>query len=172
MKEIIIKSQVSDRKEIKYKIFKVSPSVPTAGQLEKINQFTRRKFTADELYIGQLRLAHNAIDRDDERFSEFTLQGFAETAGRKTLLFDHNRDVKDNAVGKYFDVEVEKMPLAQAVSELGEELKLPEGMTEVMIVSPWFYIPRAGVDEKDIIKLDAGIYDFASIGFSGTRVFV
>jgi hypothetical protein len=30
-------------------------------QLAKINHFTRRPFTADELYIGQLRLANSAI---------------------------------------------------------------------------------------------------------------
>jgi hypothetical protein len=153
-------------KTIRFQGFKTSSSVPTAEQVTKINQFTRRQFTAEELYVGQLRLAHNAIDRDNERFSEGTLQGFADTAVRKTMLFDHRRDIKDNAIGKFFDVEIEKLPLIMASAELAEELKLPEGMNEVMIMSPWFYIPKRGVSEEDIVKIDAGIFDFASIGFN------
>lgn len=157
---------ITKDKRIHFKGFKQSPSTPTTEQLQKINQFTRREFKAEELYIGQLRLAHNAIDRDGERFSEGTLQGFADTAVRKTMLLDHNRNIRDNAVGKYFDVEVERMPLARAVEELGEELKLPDGITEVMIMSPWFYIPNEGIAKEDIVKIDAGIFDFASIGFN------
>ena len=130
-----------------------------------INQFTRRPFTADEIYVGQLRLANNAIDRDNERFSEEVLTRFAATALRKTMLFDHSRETKDSAVGKFFDVEIEKLPLQQANAETGENFQLPAGVTEVWFHSPWFYIPVKGVDEQIIVKIDAGIYDFASIGF-------
>jgi len=145
--------------------FKVSPSIPTDEQIAKINRFTRREFKADELYVGQLRLSNNCIDRDNERFSEEVLQRFVATTLRKTMLFDHARKVKDSAIGKFFDVELEKMPLQQAIAEIGEELVLPDGVTDVWFHSPWFYIPIAGIDKKDIVKIDAGIYDFGSIGF-------
>jgi len=150
-------------KELFYGL-KVSPTSPDAAQLAKINTFTKRTFTADELYIGQLRLANNCIDRDGERFSEFTIKGFVNTAVRKTMLLDHDRSLK-SAIGKYFDCELEEMPLAQAIAETGADLKLPEGMNEVQFMSPWFYIPKKGLDEKDLVKLEAGIFDFASIGF-------
>ena len=143
---------------------KVSPTSPDASQLAKINTFTKRPFSADELYIGQLRLANNCIDRDQERFSEFTLKGYVDTAIRKTMLLDHDRSLR-SAIGKFFDCELEKMPLAQAISETGADLKLPEGMNEVQFMSPWFYVPKKGLDEKDLVKLEAGIFDFASIGF-------
>ena len=145
---------------------KVSPTVPNEAQLAVINKFTRRPFTADELYIGQIRLANNAIDRDNERFSEGMLQEFMKTAVRKTFLMDHAKyDSSDNAIGKFFDVEIEKMDLATAKAETGEDFILPAGVTEVLFMSPWFYIPKAGIDEKQLIKIDAGVFDFASIGF-------
>ena len=152
-------------KELKVVAFKVSPSEPTDEQLAKINQFTRREFKADELYVGQLRLSNNCIDRDNERFSEEVLQRFVSTTLRKTMLFDHEHRVKDCAIGKFFDVQLEVVPLQQAIAEVGEELVLPEGKADVWFHSPWFYIPVAGIDPKDIVKIDAGIYDFGSIGF-------
>lgn len=156
---------VGGSKQVKFAGFKVSPSRPTDEQLAKINSFTRRPFTAEELYIGQLRLANNCIDRDKERFSEETLTRFAATALRRTMLFDHNKQSQESAVGKFFDVEVEKVPLQQARMETGEDLQLPAGGTEVWFLSPWFYIPRAGIDEKVIVKIDAAVYDWGSIGF-------
>jgi hypothetical protein len=146
--------------------FKASPIAPTDAQLALINKFTRRPFAADELYIGQLRLANNCIDRDDERYSEGMIGEFARTAVGKTFLMDHGKyESKQNAIGKFFDVEVEKMDLATARAETGEDLRLPEGMTEVQFLSPWFYIPKAGIDERELVKIDAGVYDFTSIGF-------
>lgn len=152
-------------KELKVIGFKVVPSAPTNEQIAKINRFTRREFKAEELYVGQLRLSNNCIDRDNERFSEEVLQRFVTTTLRKTMLFDHERRVKDSAIGKFFDVELEKMPVQQAIAEIGEDLILPEGITDVWFHSPWFYIPLDGIDPKDIVKIDAGIYDFGSIGF-------
>lgn len=153
-------------KFIKFLGLKGSPSSPDESQLAKINKFTRRKFTAEEMYIGQLRLAHNAIDRDNERFSDEVLARFEQTIVRKTMLFDHAKyDAKNSAVGKFFDVQIETIPLGQAVEILGEDLVLPVGVNDVKILSPWFYIPIKGVSEDTIVKIDAGIYDFASIGF-------
>jgi hypothetical protein len=156
---------VRGTKAIVFNGLKVTPSKPTDSQLEKINRFTRRPFTVDEIYVGQLRLANNCVDRDTERFSEEVLQRFAATAIRRTMLFDHNRQAQVSAIGKFFDVEVEKMPLQQALQETGEDLQLPDGITDVWFLSPWFYIPVKGVSEETIVKIDAGIYDFASIGF-------
>ena len=153
-------------KSLRFTGFKVSQTTPTVEQLAKINLLTRRPFAADELYVGQIRLAHNAIDRDGERFSEAILQDFASTAVRKTLLTDHDKhDSARSAIGKFFDVEVEKLSPAAATEQTGEAFRLPAGVNEVMFVSPWFYIPRNGIDKQQIVKIDAGVFDFASIGF-------
>jgi hypothetical protein len=159
------KKNIKGAKTLKFAGLKTTPSRPTDEQLARINQFTRRPFTADEIYVGQLRLANNAIDRDNERFSEEVLARFAATAIRKTMLFDHSRDSQDSAVGKFFDVTIEKTALQQANADTGEDLTLPANVTEVQFLCPWFYIPVNGVDDQVIVKIDAGIYDFASIGF-------
>jgi hypothetical protein len=158
-------SNVAGSKELKFAGFKTSSSKPTDDQLKLINRFTRTPFTADDMYVGQLRLANNCIDRDNERFSEEVLQRYAATAIRKTMLFDHGRNVQAGAVGKFFDVMIEKMPLQQANAETGENFQLPANVTEVWFLTVSFYIPVKGVDEQTLVKIDAGVYDFASIGF-------
>lgn len=82
------------------------------------------------------------------------------------MLFDHGKfESRKNAIGKFFDVEIERMTVQEAKKNLGEDLFLPLGVSEVQVLSPWFYIPRNGIDEQTITKIDAGIYDYASIGF-------
>ena len=44
------------------------------SDIEKINRFTRREFTEDELYIFPVKLCDNEIDRDGERFSDKALE--------------------------------------------------------------------------------------------------
>ena len=41
----------------------------SATLLEQLNQFTRRTHTADEVYLFDVLLCDNEIDRDQERFS-------------------------------------------------------------------------------------------------------
>lgn len=157
---------IEKTKALRFSGLKTSPSSPGEAQLALINRFTRRKFNADEIYIGQLRLAHNAIDRDGERFSEEVLERFKASIVRRTMLFDHARyDAKNSAIGKFFDVEMEAMSIEKAAEILGEDLSLPAGILEVVILAPWFYIPVNGIDQQTLTKIDAGIYDYASIGF-------
>jgi hypothetical protein len=145
-------------------------SSPDASQLAIINQFANREHTADELLVGQIRLANNCIDRDNERFSEEVLQHFAETIVRKTLLLDHDSNVNRSAIGKFFAVDLEKMPVQQAMVETSETLQLAPGMNQVWFLSPWFYIPKKGISEKDLARLESGVFDFVSIGFSAERL--
>jgi hypothetical protein len=160
------KSWVEGSKALRFTGFKRSPTTASDEQLAAINKFTRRPFKAEELYIGQMRLANNAIDRDNERFSEQILQDFARTIVRKTQLMDHDKwESRKSAIGKFFDCEIETMPVEQAQAETGEEFRLPEGVSQVMFISPWFYIPIEGTPKEDIVKIDAGIFEYTSIGF-------
>jgi len=145
---------------------KTPASTPNNQQLAVINTFTQRPFSAEELLVGQLRLCNNAIDRDQERYSEECMDWFVKTIVRKTFLLSHDKhDISKSAIGKFFDAEIEKVPLDQAKAEIDENLTLPQGKTEVWFLCPWFYIPKAGVDPKDLAKIESGIYDFASIGY-------
>lgn len=145
-------------------------SSPTNAQLTIINQFASREHTADELLVGQMRLANNCIDRDNERFSEEMLNNFADTIVRKTLLLDHDSNINRSAIGKFFAVDLEKMPLQLAIAEAGETLQPMPGMGEVWFLSPWFYIPKKGISERDLARLESGVFDFVSIGFSAERL--
>lgn len=145
-------------------------SSPDPAQLAIINKFANREHTADELLVGQMRLANNCIDRDNERFSEGMIQNFADTIVRKTLLLDHDRNVNRSAIGKFFDVDLEKIPLQQAIAETGETLQPAPGVNEVWFLSPWFYIPKKGISEQDLARLESGVFDFVSIGFSAELI--
>lgn len=166
-----MKHFVSGKKNLKITGLKISPTAPTEDQLKKINQYTRRPFTIDELYIGQMWLANNAIDRDNERYNEEILQHFNRTIIRKTLLLDHDKyNAGQSAIGKFFDSVIETVSLEDAKNITGEDIELPAGVTDVLFLAPWFYVPREGVDPKTLVKIDAGIFDFASIGYRAERL--
>lgn len=58
--------------------------------LEKLNKFTRREMTEDEVYIFDVILCDNDIDRDLERFSLNALRSLEKLFVGKTGIFDHN----------------------------------------------------------------------------------
>ena len=65
-------------------------SQPSEQELELINGYTRRKFTAEELYVFSVVLCDNEIDRDFERFTDEALGKMAELFIGKTGIFDHS----------------------------------------------------------------------------------
>ena len=74
--------------------------------LEKLNRFTRREHTADEVYLFDVTLCDNDIDRDLERFSDEALSEMAELFVGKTGIFDH--DLRSGSqTARIFDTKVE-----------------------------------------------------------------
>ena len=63
----------------------------SAPEMGKINRYTRRAYTPEEVYAFSLVLCDNEVDRDWERFSLEALEGLRELFPGKTLLFDHER---------------------------------------------------------------------------------
>jgi hypothetical protein len=61
---------------------------------ENLNRFTRREMTEDEVYIFDVILCDNDIDRDNERFSLNALKSLEKLFVGKTGIFDH--DPKSN----------------------------------------------------------------------------
>lgn len=76
-----------------------------AAMLEKINKYTRRPLTAEEVYAFPVVLCDNEIDRDNERFSIEALRRLAVLFVGKTGIFDHDAKGK-NQTARIFDVEV------------------------------------------------------------------
>lgn len=59
-------------------------------KLEKLNRFTRREHTEDEVFLFDVTLCDNDIDRDLECFSEESLHRLGELFVGKTGIFDHD----------------------------------------------------------------------------------
>lgn len=58
-------------------------------RLAQLNQFTRRTLTQEEVFLFDVRLCDNEIDRDGERFSLEALEQLKTLFVGKTGIFDH-----------------------------------------------------------------------------------
>ena len=76
--------------------------------IEKINAFSRRKLSEDEVYIFTATLCDNEIDRDFERFSPEALTELAALFIGKTGIADHSMKSSDQKA-RVFDTYVEKV---------------------------------------------------------------
>jgi hypothetical protein len=111
--------------------------------LAKINSFALTPLAAGEVYARKLLLAHNCIDRDNERFPDAMLDQFAATIVGKSLLVGHSR--KETGCGLFFEAATETMTAEQFAALTGEPARLPEGVGMVKVLWAWFYTlrPRA-----------------------------
>lgn len=140
----------------------------TDEQKTKIGAFALETIPEDQLYVRKVRLAHNAIDRDNERFSEALLDDFARTLPGKSLLIGHRWG--DPGKGLFFDAAIEGMDIQAARAATGENLKLPPGVNQVKFLNAWFYTVKTPGKEELLADIDAGITRHASIGFKASAV--
>lgn len=136
--------------------------------LAKINKFAFRELTADEIFVRKYLMAHNAVDRDNERFSETLLDDFAKTFPGKSFLISHDRSKLGK--GLFFDSLTEEMTPEQFTALTGEEARLPDGKSIVKVVWAWIYMLKAQFNQELIENIDAGIYRHASIGFRANDI--
>ena len=99
---------------MKFKTYQKQFDIKAAGVditpevLAKINKFAIKPLTAEEVYVRKFIMAHNAVDRDNERFSEPLLDDFAKTFPGKSFLIGHDRSAL--GVGLFFDSLTEEIP--------------------------------------------------------------
>lgn len=139
----------------------------TPDMLEKINVYALKSLTADKIYVCKFILAHNAIDRDNERFNEVILDGFTATLPGKSLLLNHDR--RSSPLGLWFDASTEVITPEQFKILTGEMPILPPGVDKVKALWTWFYMLNAPFNEEKVANLDAGIYRHGSIGFAASE---
>lgn len=124
----------------------------TKEQLEKINEFSRRKLAADEVYVFSLVLCDNEVDRDYERFSTQSLQTLAELFVGKTGIFDH--DPKgENQTARIFDTALER-----------DESNVTQAGEPYCALRAWAYMVRCQKNADLILEIDAGIKKEVSVG--------
>ncbi len=122
--------------------------------LEKINRFTRRELSADEVYCFNLVLCDNEIDRDNEKFSKKALEKLAELYVGKTGIFNH--DPKgENQTARIYDAAVSEDP----------SKKTTDGETYAFLSAKAYMVKTE--KNADLIKeIDAGIKKEVSVGCS------
>lgn len=125
--------------------------------LEKINKFTRRAFTEDEIYTFSVILCDNDIDRDGERFSDKALDRIAELFVGKTGVFDHDPSTS-NQTARIFSTEI--ITDESRITKNGEKYKCVKAMA---------YMVRTEEKRSLIAEIDGGIKKEVSISCSAAR---
>lgn len=121
-------------------------------ELELINKYTRRKLTADEVYVFSVVLCDNDIDRDGERFTVESLFALEKLFVGKTGIFDHNPSAK-NQTARIFACAVEAV----------EGRKTATG-DDYFRLKARAYMPKSEKNKDVILALDSGIIKEVSVG--------
>jgi len=121
---------------------------PSEKQVEMIRPYLLRDFSPDELYIRQMELANDQVDRSFERFDRGYLKRFAETIVGKSVLTGH--EYGNAPVGRFFDAAVAK------------------GANGWQWVKPWFYMPKSPGNQLARDNIDSGVWSYVSIGAYAT----
>lgn len=122
------------------------------NHLKKINQFTRRKFTEEELYVFDLILCDNEIDRDCEGFSDGALEKMSALFIGKTGFLDA---AVPNQNARIFDTEL--------VTDYSRTTKNGEPYKYIKALA---YLVRTDGNKKLISEIDGGIKKEVSISCS------
>ncbi len=125
--------------------------------LEKINKFTRRQMTEDEIYVFSVILCDNDIDRDSERFSDKALEKLAELFVGKTGIFDHNPSTS-NQTARIFDTEI-----------ITDEGRLTKNGEPYKCVKAYAYMIRTDENRSLISEIDGGIKKEVSVSCSAAK---
>lgn len=131
---------------------------PDGEALDKINRYTRREFSADEIYTFSVVLCDNEIDRDQERFTTDALQQLAGLFLGKTGIFNHSMQTQ-NQTARIYDCAVERD---------GTRLT-KEGEPYCRLVAQ-AYLPKSEKNRDFILELDSGIKKEVSVGCAVGKV--
>lgn len=121
------------------------------ADIELINRFSVRKLKPEDVYCFSIILCDNDIDRDNERFTNASLESLAILMTGKTGIFDHNWTATQQKA-RLYRVGVEN---TGQINSIGEPLKTLRGCA---------YILRCAENQSLINDIDGGIKKEVSIG--------
>lgn len=137
--------------------------------LEKINKLALVPLNEDQVYVRKYLMAHNGIDRDNERFHEDLLEDFATTlTGKGFFVEGHPSSWSGKGgpgEGRFFDAYTEEMPPEKFKELTGEEIKLPDNVKKAKVLWGEAYLLKLESNSDTLAKIDGGIYSYVSIGF-------
>ncbi len=126
----------------------------TKSELEKINCFTKKELSEDEVYIFTVKLCNNDIDRDFEKFSSEALRGLCPLFIGKTGIFDHSMKSADQKA-RIFDTYLEE-----------EEGRLTADGETFCSLKARAYMLRSDENRPLIDEIEAGIKKEVSVSCS------
>lgn len=124
--------------------------------LDKINKFTRREHSADEVFVFDMILCDNDVDRDFERFTLNSLEQLKALCIGKTGIFDHNAK-GENQTARIFDARLE--------TDTSKKTKLGE---DYVYLKASAYMIRTSKNVDLIKDIEGGIKKEVSISCSVT----
>lgn len=127
-------------------------------ELAAINRYTRRPFSADEVYTFSVVLCDNEIDRDFERFTADALQKLSKLYLGKTGIFDHSLKA-ENQTARIFSTAV----------ETDENRRTGAGEPYARLVAR-AYLPRTAKNSDLILEIESGIKKEVSVGCAVSKV--
>lgn len=130
----------------------------TEEDLAKINRYTRRDLTMDEVYCFKVILCDNEVDRDYESFTVGALKELAVLFLGKTGIFDHNPK-GENQTARIYDTEVLEDPTRK--TQFGQVYTYLQAKA---------YMVRSEKNADLILEIDAGIKKEVSVGCSVASV--
>ena len=133
---------------------KIEKSYIENGDMEKINRYSRKELTPDEVYVFTAALCDNDIDRDGEKFSLSALYELKELFTGKTGICDHSMKSSDQKA-RIFDTYVEKQEGRTTAD--GEDLYCLKARA---------YMLRNESSRSLIEEIDAGIKKEVSVSCS------
>lgn len=122
--------------------------------LKLINRYTRRELSLDEVYIFNVILCDNEVDRDYEAFSLNSLNKLAELFLGKTGIFDHNPK-GSNQTARIFDTQV--------ITDNSKFTKYGQAYSYIKAKA---YMIKSDKNKDLILDIDAGIKKEVSVGCS------
>ncbi len=122
------------------------------NELSLINNYSRSKLSADDVYIFSVVLCDNDIDRDFECFSLNSLYKLADLFVGKTGIMDHDAK-SENQKARIFDCYVERVE--GKISRSGEDYHRLVAKA---------YMPRIEKNNDFILEIDTGIRKEVSVG--------
>lgn len=129
----------------------------TKETIDKINGFTRRKFSPEELYVFSVILCDNDIDRDYERFSDKALEQLKKLFVGRTGIFDHAA-AASNQNARIFETEL--------VTDDKRRTSAGEPYTFLKASA---YMVRTDNNRDLIAEIDGGIKKEVSISFAAAK---
>ncbi len=130
----------------------VAESTVTEEELLKINAFTGRELTAQDVFVFSVKLCDNEVDRDGECFSADCLKELAELFVGKTGISDHTWS-SSRQVARIFDTEV--------IEDYAKSTTYGETYTYIKARA---YMLKTKANEELIARIEGGINKEVSVG--------